>query len=76
MACGKHCAEKWRRMEDAYKGRGEPLEWRIVKKGKDICKVHKPCLKGKICMSTSSRKLKWLFEENAQLRDHLRLNQT
>ena len=21
---------------DAYKGRGEPLEWRIVKKGKDV----------------------------------------
>ena len=35
----------------------------------DIWKVCKPCLKDKIYMSTSGRKRKWLFEENAQLRD-------
>ena len=39
--------------------------------------LHKFCLKGKIYMSTSSRKVKWLPEEDAQLRDdYLRLQQT
>ena len=43
MICGRSCAEKWLRKswsskveeakKDAYKGRGEPQEWRIVKKG-------------------------------------------
>ena len=43
----------------------------------EIWKVCKLCLKGKFYMSTSSRKLKWLFEDNAQHRDdYLRLKLT
>ena len=42
-----------------------------------IWKVCKLCLESKIYMSTWSRKLNWLFKENARLRDvHLRLKQT
>ena len=43
----------------------------------EVLRVCTICLKGKIYMCTSSRKLKWLLEENAQLRgDFLRLKQT
>ena len=42
-----------------------------IQKGKEIeiLKVCEPCLKEKICMSTSSTKLTWLFDKNAQLGD-------
>ena len=43
----------------------------------EILKVCELCLKGKICMSTSSRKLTWLLDKSAQLRDdHLKLKRT
>ena len=53
MICGKSCVVKWRRRcwrstqveEDkkgAHKGRGEPGEWRIVKKEKS-CQPRKWC---------------------------------
>ena len=42
-----------------------------IQKGKEI-EILKGCelgLKGKICMSASSRKPTWLFEKNVHLRD-------
>ena len=48
-----------------------------IQKGKEMLKVFELCLKEKIYMSTSSRKLTWLFDKNAQLRnDYLKLKQT
>ena len=50
-----------------------------IQKGKEIeiLKVCELCLKEKIWMSTSSRKLTWLFDKNAQLRDdYLKLQRT
>ena len=50
-----------------------------IQKGKEIeiLNVCEICLKGKICVSTSSRKLTWLFEKSAQLRDdYLKLKRT
>ena len=49
----------------------------LLREEEEIWKESKLCLKGKIHMSTSSRKPKWLFEESAQLRDgNLRLKKT
>ena len=50
-----------------------------IQKGKEIeiLKVCEPCLEEKICVSTSSRKLTWLFDKIAQLEDdYLKLKRT
>ena len=47
------------------------------KRDRDLESVRTPCLEEKICVSTSSRKLTWLFDKIAQLEDvYLKLKRT
>ena len=50
---------------------------RVEKRARGLERVQTLCLKGKIYLSASSRKLKWLLDVNVQLiDDYLRLKQT